>query len=435
MIAASRRTMVDMTSIRERRGLDEAAVRDHFPALGRTIDGVPVAFLDGPGGTQVPRECIAAITSYLESNNANHGGAFRTAVESDALLADVHAAGADFVGAHDPDEIAFGPNMTTLTFGVSRALGRDLQPGDEIVVTRLDHDANVAPWLAVAEDRGAVVRWLGLAGDGATLDLDRLGDVVSPRTKVVAVGLASNALGTVTDVGRVIEAAHAVGAVAYVDAVHAAPHLPIDVAALQADLLVTSPYKFFAPHLGMLYGRRELLERLAAYRVRPAGEALPGKWEVGTQNHEALAGLLGTFSYLEALGAAYGDVGAPVDRRGRLRAAMATIHTRERDLSLAALERLGAIGGLRLYGITDPERLAERVPTFSFTLAGHHPRAVAEHLARRAINVWDGDFYAYELIRALGLSDEGGLVRIGLVHYNTIGELDRLADALGELAR
>ena len=253
---------------------------------------------------------------------------------------EAHAAGADFVGAHDPDEIAFGPNMTALTFAMSRALGRDLHAGDEVVVTRLDHDANVAPWLAVAEDRGATVRWLELADDRATLDLDRLDDVLSARTKVVAVGLASNALGTVTDVGRVIEAAHAVGAVAYVDAVHAAPHLPIDVAALQADLLVTSPYKFFAPHLGMLYGRRELLERLTAYRVRPAGGALPGKWEVGTQNHEALAGLVGTFGYLETLGAAYGEAGERSDRRGRLRAAMAAIHTRERELSLAVLDRL-----------------------------------------------------------------------------------------------
>lgn len=435
MIAASRRTMVAMTSTRERRGLDEAAVRDHFPALGRTIDGVPVAFLDGPGGTQVPRECIAAITSYLERSNANHGGAFITSVETDALMAEVHAAGADFVGAHDPDEIAFGPNMTTLTFGVSRALGRDLRPGDEVVVTRLDHDANVAPWLAVAQDRGAAVRWLELADDRATLDLDRLDEVLSSRTKVVAIGLASNALGTVNDVGRVIEAAHAVGAVAYIDAVHAAPHLPIDVAALRADLLVTSPYKFFAPHLGMLYGRRDLLERLTAYRVRPAGEALPGKWEVGTQNHEALAGLLGTFGYLEALGAAYGEVGDRSDRRGRLRAAMAAIHTRERDLSLAALGRLGAINGLRLYGIVDPARVAERVPTFSFTLAGHNPRAVAEHLARRAITAWDGDFYAYELIRALDLSDDGGLLRVGFVHYNTTAELDRLSDALLELAK
>ena len=435
MIAASQRTMVAMTSIRERRGLDVAAVRDHFPSLGRTSDGVPLAYLDGPGGTQVPRECIDAITAYLERSNANHGGAFTTSVESDAVVDEAHAAGADFVGAHDPDEIAFGPNMTTLTFAMSRALGRDLRAGDEVVVTRLDHDANVAPWLAVAEDRGATVRWLELADDRATLDLDRLDDVLSPRTKVVAIGLASNALGTVTDVGRVIEAAHAVGAVAYVDAVHAAPHLPIDVAALQADLLVTSPYKFFAPHLGMLYGRRELLERLTAYRVRPAGGALPGKWEVGTQNHEALAGLVGTFGYLEALGAAYGEAGERSDRRGRLRAAMAAIHTRERELSLAALERLGTIGGLSLHGIGDPARVAERVPTFSFTLAGHHPRAVAEHLASRGISVWDGDFYAYELVRALGLADGGGLVRAGLAHYNTIDEVDRLRDALEELTR
>jgi cysteine desulfurase family protein (TIGR01976 family) len=427
--------MVAMTSIRERRGLDVAAVRDHFPALGRTIGGVPVAYLDGPGGTQVPRACIDAITAYLERSNANHGGAFTTAVESDALLAEVHAAGADFVGAHDPDEIAFGPNMTTLTFGVSRALGRDLGAGDEVVVTRLDHDANVAPWLAVAEDRGAVVRWLELADDRANLDLDRLDEVLSPKTKIVAIGLASNALGTVTDVGRVIEAAHAVGALVYVDAVHAAPHLPIDVAALQADFLVTSPYKFFGPHVGMLYGRRELLERLVAYRVRPAGGALPGKWEVGTQNHEALAGLLGTFGYLEALGAAYGEAGDRSDRRGRLRAAMAAVHTHERNLSLAALDRLRGIDGLRLYGLGDPDRVAERVPTFSFTLAGHHPRAVAEHLASRGINVWDGDFYAYELIRALGLEDDGGLVRIGFVHYNTPEELDRVGDALQELAR
>ncbi len=434
MIAAPRRTMVGMTSIRERRGLDVAAVRDHFPALARTIDGIPVAFLDGPGGTQVPRACIDAITAYLERSNANHGGAFGASVETDALLHEVHAAAADFIGAHDPAEIAFGANMTTLTFAVSRALGRDLHPGDEIVVTRLDHDANVAPWLAVAEDRGATVRWATLAPDAATLDLDALEALLSPRTRIVAVGLASNALGTLTDVGRVIEAAHAVGAIVYVDAVHAAPHLPIDVAVLQADLLVTSPYKFFAPHLGMLYGRRELLERLAAYRVRPAGADLPGKWETGTQNHEALAGLLGTFGYLEALGAAYADAGdGGSDRRARLRAAMSLIHARERDLSLHALERLATVPGLRLYGIADPARVHERVPTFAFTLAGHRPRAVAEHLAARAISTWDGDFYAWELIRALGLDDAGGLVRIGLVHYSTEAEVDRLGAALGEL--
>ena len=422
-----------MTSIRERRGLDVAAVRDHFPSLSRVLEGQPVVYLDGPGGTQVPRECIAAMTAYLEASTANHGGAFTASVETDALLDDVHAAGADFIGAHDPEEIVFGPNMTTITFSVSRALGRDLRPGDEIVVTRLDHDANVAPWLSVAQDRGAIVRWLEVGRDDATLDLDALDDILSARTRIVAIGLASNALGTVTDVGRVIEAAHAVGAIAYVDAVHAAPHMPIDVSTLRADLLVTSPYKYFAPHLGMLYGRRDLLERLDAYRVRPAGGALPGKLEVGTQNHEALAGLLGTFGYLEALGTAYGEVADRSDRRGRLHAAMSAIHTHEREMSTAVLERLASIPGLRLYGIGDPARVAERVPTFSFTLKGHHPRAIAEHLARRAISTWDGDFYAWELIRALGLDDAGGLLRIGLVHYNTLEEVDRLQEALQEL--
>ena len=426
--------MAAMTSIRERHALDVAAVRDHFPSLRRTIGSVPVAYLDGPGGTQVPRECIAAMTAYLERSNANHGGAFAASVETDAILDEVHGAAADFLGAHDPEEIAFGPNMTTLTLGVSRALGRDLAPGDEIVVTRLDHDANVAPWLAVAADHGAVVRWLELADDGAALDLDRLDEILSSRTRVVAVGLASNALGTVTDVGRVIEAAHAVGAIAFVDAVHAAPHLPIDVSALRADLLVASPYKFFGPHLGMLYGRRELLERITAYRVRPAGEALPGKWETGTQNHEALAGLLGTFAYLESLGAAYGGAAHEADRRGRLRAAMAAIDARERDLTGIVLERLARVSSLRMYGITDPSRIGERVPTFSFTLAGHHPRSVAKHLAERAISAWDGDFYAWELIRALGMVDGGGLVRVGLVHYNTVEEVERLAEALDELA-
>lgn len=422
-----------MTTIREQTGLDVAALRDHFPSLTRMVDGRTVAYLDGPGGTQVPRACIQGIASYLERSNANHGGAFTASLETDALLDEVHAAGADFLGAASGEEIVFGPNMTTLTFAMSRALGRELVPGDEIVVTRLDHDANVAPWLAVAEDRGATVRWLELNADRATLDLDALDEVITPRTRVVAVGLASNALGTVTDVARVIRAAHAVRALVYVDAVHASPHLPIDVRALDADLLVTSPYKFFGPHSGMLYGRRALLERLTAYRVRPAGDALPGKWETGTANHEALAGLLGTFEYLEQVGAAYGGAAHAGDRHTRLHAAMAAIRDHERGLSAAVLERLVTVRGLRLFGITDPARLAERVPTFSFTLDGHAPQAVAAHLASRAISVWDGDFYAWEVVRALGLAESGGLVRIGLVHYNTIEEVDRLVDALHEL--
>lgn len=426
--------MGPMTTPVERRGLDVAAVRDHFPSLARRIDGRPVAYLDGPGGTQVPRECIDAMVAYLESANANHGGAFGASVETDALLDEVHAAGADFVGAHDAGEIVFGPNMTTLTFAVSRAMGRELRMADEIVLSRLDHDANVAPWLALAEERGAIVRWLDVRPDDCSVDLDELARIVGPRTRIVALGMASNAVGTITDIGRAVEIAHAAGAVTYVDAVHAAPHLAIDVTALRTDFLVCSPYKFFAPHLGMLYGRREHLERLRAYRVRPAGDALPGKFETGTQGHESLAGLLGTFGYLEALGRAYGGPPAEATRREALRAAMTAVRAHERELIGPTIEGLASVPGLRLYGITQPSRYEARVPTFAFTVRGHHPRALAEQLAARAISTWDGDYYAFELIRRLGLDDSGGMLRVGLVHYNTRDEVARLVEALHEIA-
>jgi cysteine desulfurase family protein (TIGR01976 family) len=415
-------------------GLDAAAVRDHFPSLTRTIAGRQVAYLDGPGGTQVPRECTDAIVAYLEQSNANHGGAFAASIETDELLHEVHAVTADFLGAHEPEEVAFGPNMTTLTFALSRAIGRELRAGDEIVVTRLDHDANVAPWLAVAEERGATVRWLDIRTDDCTLDLDALESIVGERTRVVAVGLASNAVGTVNDVGRVVEVAHAYGALVFVDAVHAAPHLPIDVASLRADLLACSPYKFFGPHLGVLYGRRDLLQRLRAYRVRPAGEALPGKWETGTQNHEALAGLLGTFDYLASLGRAYGGAVREEGRRAALRAAMSTIRAYERGLIGPLLEGLASIPGLKVYGVTDPSRRGERVPTVAFTLRGLHPRRIAEYLASQAISAWDGNYYAIELLQRLGLDDSGGTLRIGLVHYNTTNEVERLVTALHELS-
>jgi cysteine desulfurase family protein (TIGR01976 family) len=425
--------MLGMTTLRRPSTFDPIQLRARFPALSREIDGRVVAYLDGPGGTQVPTECIDAISAYLAASNANHGGAFAASVETDALVADAHAAMADFMGAHDPAEIVFGPNMTTLTLGVSRAIGRDLVAGDEIVVTRLDHDANVAPWLAVAADRDAVVRWVDLLPDDGTLDLDGLEAVIGRRTRIVAIGHASNALGTINDIGRAIELAHAVGALAFVDAVHSAPHVELDVGALQADLVACSPYKFFGPHLGVLYGRAEVLERLQAYRVRPAGDALPGRFETGTQNHEALAGLLGTMRYLESIGRQQGDAPPDADRRGRLGAAMTAIRVHERELARAALAGLRDVPDLRLYGIADEERLDERVPTFAFTLAGHHPRAVAEHLARRAISVWDGDFYAWELVRRLGLDDGGGLVRAGFVHYNTLDEVVLLTDALREM--
>lgn len=423
-----------MTTPVERRGLDVAAVRDHFPALERRIENRPVAYLDGAGGAQVPRECIDAMAGYLRTRNANTHGAFATSLETDALVAEAHAAAADFLGAHDPAEIVFGPNMTTLTFAVSRAIGRELGTDDEIVVTRLDHDANVAPWLAVAQDRGAVIRWVDIRPDDCTLDLAQLERSVGPRTRVVAIGLASNAVGTINDVGRAVDIAHAAGAVTYVDAVHAAPHLPIDVATMRTDYLACSPYKFFGPHLGILYGRAEHLERLRAYRVRPAGDELPGKFETGTQNHEALAGLLGTFEYLAALGRAYGGASHDADRRTAFRAALGAIREYERRLTIPLLEGLASVPGLRIFGITDPARGDERVSTAAFTLGRHSPRAIAEHLGQRGINAWDGDYYAYELIRRLGLADSGGMVRIGLLHYNTAAEIERLVDALHELA-
>ena len=422
-----------MTTLRERHGIDVEAVRDHFPSLSREVDGQPVVYLDGPGGTQVPRECIAAITTYLERSNANHGGAFTASVETDAIVDEAHAAGADFVGAHDPDEIVFGPNMTTLTLSISRAIGRELRTDDEIVLTRLDHDANVAPWLAVAEERGVKVRWLEVDEVECTLDLAELERVVGPRTRVVAIGLASNAVGTINDVSRAVSIAHSAGALTYVDAVHAGPHLPIDVSSLRADFLVCSPYKFFAPHLGMLYGRREHLERLRAYRVRPAGDAPPGKFETGTQNHEALAGLLGSFEYLASLGRAYGAAPPDASRREALSAAMRAIRRYERGLIGPLIAGLQRVAGLRIRGITDPARLDERVPTVAFTMDGLHPRQIAEHLASRAISAWDGDYYAWELIRALGLAETGGMLRVGLVHYNTAEEIGALTAALQEL--
>jgi len=422
-----------MTTLRERHGIDVEAVRDHFPSLSREIDGRQVVYLDGPGGTQVPRECIAAIASYLERSNANHGGAFTASVETDALVDEAHAAGADFVGAHDPDEIVFGPNMTTLTLSISRAIGRELRPDDEIVLTRLDHDANVAPWLAVAEERGAKVRWLEVDEVDCTLDLAELERVVGARTRVVAIGLASNAVGTINDVSRAVSIAHSAGALTYIDAVHAGPHLPIDVSSLRTDFLVCSPYKFFAPHLGMLYGRREHLERLRPYRVRPAGDAPPGKFETGTQNHEAMAGLLGSFEYLASLGRAYGAAPPDASRREALSAAMRAIRRYERGLIGPLITGLQGVAGLRIRGITGPARLDERVPTVAFTMEGLHPRQVAEHLASRAISAWDGDYYAWELIRALGLAETGGMLRVGLVHYNTAEEIGALIAALEEL--
>ncbi|MGI8703663.1 MAG: cysteine desulfurase-like protein [Candidatus Limnocylindrales bacterium] len=422
--------------------LNVAAARRHFRSLRREVDGQPLVYFDGPGGTQAADACIDAMSAYLGTSNANTHGPFATSLETEAILDEAHAAAADFLGAADPAEICFGLNMTTLTFAASRAIGRTLRPGDEIVVTRLDHDANVAPWLALQEERGAVIRWVEIRAEDCTLDLDGLGHVLGPRTRLVAVGLASNAVGTINPVSQIAEMVHSVGARLWVDAVHAAPHLPIDVAALGADYLVCSAYKFFGPHMGLLWGRRELLEELPAYKVRPAGDELPSRFETGTQSHEAAAGLVGAFRYLAWLGRTDGAVldepGDPLpgegsNRRVRLRQAMERIRAYELSLLPRLIEGLQQVPGLNLRGIVNPARLAERCPTLAFTLAGHTPEAVATFLGSRGIATWHGDYYAWELIRTLGLADSGGMVRVGLVHYNTADEIDRLIAELHSL--
>ncbi len=419
-----------------------ADAREQFPTLALEQDGRPVVYADNPGGTQVPRACIEAIAAYLSTSNANTGGAFVTSCQSDEMLDEVHAATADLLNAADPREIVFGPNMTTLTFALSRAIGRTLRRGDEIVVTALDHDANVAPWLALAEERGAVVRMSDVNLDTCTLDMDDLRAKITDRTRVVAVGYASNAAGTINDVATIVGWAREAGALSFVDAVQYAPHGPIDVQALGCDFLACSSYKFFGPHLGILYGRLPLLEELSAYKVRPATDEPPGKWETGTQNHECLAGLLGTYDYLAALGRAtvpyavrpYADRFAGMTgRRLDLHAAMAAIQERERKLAEQLLAGLATIPGAHVYGLTAPADLPRRVPTVMLTAAGHTPRELAEGLAARGIFAWDGNYYALNLMERLGLEPSGGALRIGLAHYNTPAEVDRIVAALREV--
>ena len=394
------------------------------------VNGQPAVFLDNPGGTQVPQQVIDAMTDYLLHANANHGGAFATSQRSDEILDEAHAAIADMVNASSPNEIVFGPNMTTLTFSISRALGRQIGPGDEIVLTRMDHDANITPWVMMAQDRGATVRWVDFDVEDYTLDMAGLRNVLNERTKIVAVGYASNATGTVHDIAAITRWAHDVGALVFVDAVQYVPHGPVDVQALGCDLLACSAYKFFGPHVGVLYGRYELLDRLQAYKVRPAKDKPPDKFETGTQNHEGIAGALAAVEYLAALS----GLDRSATRRAQLHAAMTVLRAYDHVLSAAILDQLEGIPGLRVHGITDRSRLAERVPTVSFSWDGHVPRTVAEALGQQGIFVWDGNFYALSVTERLGLEDQGGMVRIGAVHYNTVAEIERLGDVVRRLA-
>jgi cysteine desulfurase family protein (TIGR01976 family) len=412
--------------------IDIQAVRSQFPSLAR-----PVVFFDNPGGTQIARSSAERMQKYLLECNANHGGAFETSRASDAVLAEAHTAMADFLNAARPEEIIFGNNMTTLTLHLSRSIALDLHPGDGIVVTRLDHDANISPWLLVAEDRGCKVTWIDFDVEDCTLKLDEFEKAFARQPKLVAFGAASNAVGTINPVKEITRMAHAAGALVYVDAVQYAPHGPIDVQDLGVDFLVCSAYKFFGPHAGVLYGRYDLLDRMKAYKVRPAPSSLPGRFETGTQNHEGIAGVLGALEYLEWIGQTYGgeiEKGLRqkgyIGRRLELKKAMSAIQTHELEISRALLSVLEAVPGLRLYGIADQGRLRERVPTFAFTLEGRPPRQVAEGLAREGIYVWDGNYYALAVTERLGVEASGGMVRVGATHYNTLEEVDRLKQAL-----
>jgi len=451
--------------------LDLAYIRAQFPSLAQTVNGHPATFLDGPGGTQVPQRVIDAISNYLGRDNANTGGAYSTSRHTDAMIAAARAAMADFLHC-SADEVAFGPNMTTLTYAMSRAIGRELKPGDEIVVTRLDHDANVSPWLQMAEDRGVTVRWAEIHEEDCTLDMADLASKINSNTKLVAAGYASNAVGTINPVKEIVRLAHAAGALAYIDAVHYAPHGLIDVAALDCDFLVCSTYKFFGPHMGVLFGKRKHLERLRPYKVRPNTNAIPNCWEWGTLNHECIAGIEACVEYIADLGrgltneskngassgisdettkmrvphpsrfskggndaadtSGFNESGIN-ERRAAIEAAYGAIHDHERALLEKMMLGLKTIPHQKIYGITDPARYAERCPTLAVRIENHTPLSLATQLGDRGIFTWDGNYYALNLTEKLDVEKSGGFLRIGLAHYNTAEEVDRLLKALREI--
>jgi cysteine desulfurase family protein (TIGR01976 family) len=413
----------------ESKPLDVAWVRAQFPSLQLQVNGHPAAFLDGPAGTQVPKQVIEAVQNYYLKSNANTCGAFPTSRSNDAIIASARAAMADFFNC-DKDEVIFGQNMTTITFALARAIGRTLEPGDEIVVTTLDHDANVAPWRAL-EEMGMVIRQVDIHESDCTLDLEDLKHKINKNTKLVAVGYASNAVGTINPVAEITKLAHTAGALMFIDAVHYAPHGPIDVRALDCDFLVCSPYKFFGPHMGTLYGKCEHLVRFKPYKVRPAPDSLPDRWETGTQVQELIAGIGAAVDYLAELGRHCDPT--VTDRRSALLAAYRATHDHEMALFLRLAEGLFAIPNLQFYGISDLKRLHDRCSTVSIRLAHHSPAEIAAFLGERGIFAWDGNYYALNLTERLGVEAKGGLLRIGLVHYNTAEEVDRLLAGLREI--
>ena len=409
--------------------IDLSWVRSQFPSLSQTVNRQPAVFFDGPGGTQVPHRVIDAISNYLRQNNANTCGAYATSRNTDAVIAGARTAMADFLGCA-ADEIVFGPNMTSLTYAMSRAIGRELQAGDEIVLTHLDHDANISPWRALQE-RGVVIQMADVHEEDCTLDMDDLASRISAKTKLVAVGYASNAVGTINDVRKIVRLAHDRGALAYIDAVHYAPHGPIGVAELDCDFLVCSTYKFFGPHMGVLYGKREHLQRLQPYKVRANTNAIPNRWEWGTLNHECIAGIAACVDYLADLGKQVCPSAS--SRRHAILAAYEAIQSHEHELLTKLISGLLQIPGLRLYGIQDPERFHRRCPTVAVRIKGHSPLQLATRLGESGIFTWDGNYYALNLTERLDVEKDGGFLRIGLAHYNTAEEVERFLSELNQI--
>lgn len=404
-------------------GFDVAHARHHFPALALQDDGKERTYFDNPAGTQVPQQVIDRMVDCLARTNANLGGLFRTTQQADALVDEAHKAVADFYNAASPEEMIFGQNMTSLTLHMSRCIGASLSAGDEIVLSRMDHDANVGPWLQLAEDKGLTVRWMEFNTDSCEFPADALSKVLSSRTRLLAMGMASNCTGTINDTAAFARQAKAAGALVYLDAVQFAPHEPIDVQALGADFVVSSPYKWYGPHMGVLWGRKEALQATKAYKVRAVGEDLPHKFETGTLSHEGMAGTLGAIEYLETLG-----TGAT--RRARITSAWGRIADYERSLTQKLIQGLGAIQGLKIHGITSANAMHRRVPTVSFTVNGVPPETLARKFAAQNIFVWSGHNYALEPVRALGLLDKGGVLRVGLAHYNTEVEVTGFLSSL-----
>ncbi len=406
-------------------------IRGAFPGLERTLGGVRAIFFDGPGGSQVPSSVAEAVSEYLLHKNANTGMSFATSVETDQVISEALQACADFIGCSDPSEVVFGQNMTSLNIQLAGALSRTWSSEDEVVVTRLDHDGNVRPWVLAAKWSGASIRKIDVDPSDCTLDMDSVIESICDRTALVAVGAASNLSGTINDVRRIVEIAHDFGAEVVVDAVHYAPHSLIDVEEWGCDYLLCSPYKFFGPHQGLLWGRGDRMSELPVAKLRVSSEKIPFRWMTGTQSHEGIAGTMAAIEHIAWIGRQYtGD--NSLSRRDALKQAYSAIETHERGLCLKMLEGLGEIDGLKVWGITDPSRISERSPTVSFTHPKMDASEIGDRLADRGIFVWAGNFYALELTEALELEPEG-VLRAGVLQYNTMGEVEEFVSSVAEI--